>query len=306
MKISVIICTYNRRFLLIKLLRSLINQTLSSNNFEIIVINNGSDDLIQKEIENFKKQTSTNIRYYKESILGLSHARNAGLNLASYDIVAFIDDDAVADKFWLAELIKTYSTEEIIAVGGNILPIETFEQDIEIPSDLYLFLVPFKYKSNTIVHSLFGGNMSFRKSVFIKSGKFLISLGRSGNCRMAGEENHLFNIIKARHLGKVIYNPKAIVYHPAYCKYEENYQNRFCGGISSSLIYKETKGVRKYKDLLKSAINLCFHYLKYLLISKNDNRKLNSLRLKMIYYETYFIALLFGKDIMCINCKFKE
>ena len=57
-----------------------------------------------------------------EKNLGLSESRNKGIKGAKGDIIAFFDDDAVADVDWLKELERMYMEYDAIAVGGKLLP----------------------------------------------------------------------------------------------------------------------------------------------------------------------------------------
>jgi len=57
-----------------------------------------------------------------EKNLGLSESRNKGIKEAKGDVIAFFDDDAVADEDWVGELLKVYKERDAIAAGGVLLP----------------------------------------------------------------------------------------------------------------------------------------------------------------------------------------
>lgn len=112
--VSAVICTYNRAKYLDRCIESLKNQNYT--NFEIIVVNGPSTDetdFVLKKYPEIKliRQTKLN---------GLSFARNLGIEASKGDIVAFIDDDAVADTNWIQFLVEGYKDESVGGVGGLV------------------------------------------------------------------------------------------------------------------------------------------------------------------------------------------
>lgn len=111
--VSVLICTYNRADYLKKCLDSMLDQTYDT--FEVIVVNGPSTD---KTEDLLKKYTFKHIQQKNKS--GLSAARNLGIREAKGEIIAFIDDDAIADKNWIKSHVKRYNDETVGGVGGTI------------------------------------------------------------------------------------------------------------------------------------------------------------------------------------------
>ena len=118
MGLTAVICTRNRTDQLQRALLSLINQTLPPN--EIIVVDNAPTDnatrlLVTKQYPD--------VRYVHEPAAGLDFARNRALGESSQDIIAFLDDDAVADKNWSQSIIDVFKKNpEVGACTGRILP----------------------------------------------------------------------------------------------------------------------------------------------------------------------------------------
>lgn len=89
MKFTVIITTNNRPDLFKRAIRSLFKQTVKPN--QIIVIEDGGDNSVESWL---KTNYGNEIEFYRHTKnLGLSNARNSGIKLAEYDLIAFLDDD---------------------------------------------------------------------------------------------------------------------------------------------------------------------------------------------------------------------
>jgi len=138
---------------------------------------------------------------------GLSAARNCGIRNCNCDIVTFIDDDAVADKNWLYEIVETFKDKNIVVVGGQVKPIFSGKRIKES----FNWLVGCTDKMNT---RPIGCNMAIRKEILEEVGVFNENLGRVKNRLLIGEETDLFlRIKKYKPKAKVIFNPRAVVYH---------------------------------------------------------------------------------------------
>ena len=115
-RMSVVICTYNGSATLRDCLEGVL--TLHYPDYEVIVISDGSTDGsadLAREYEG--------VRVIETPNRGLSSARNTGLEDASGEIIAYIDDDAIPDPDWLTHLAQAFASGPFAAVGGpNVLP----------------------------------------------------------------------------------------------------------------------------------------------------------------------------------------
>jgi glycosyltransferase involved in cell wall biosynthesis/GT2 family glycosyltransferase len=112
--VSVVISTCNRAASLRQTLCALRWQTFDA--FEVIVVNGPSTDQTEAVLADFHGQ----IRVTHCPEQNLSRSRNIGIGLAGGAIIAFLDDDAVPDPRWLAELLAGYDSGRVGGVGGIV------------------------------------------------------------------------------------------------------------------------------------------------------------------------------------------
>jgi len=102
-KISVIIPVHNGERTLRLCLESVMNQGYK--NYEIIIVDNNSDDRTKNIIDEFRKKDVL-VKYVFEKKIGRGNARNSGIRLAKGEIIVMTDSDCVVPKDWIEELIK--------------------------------------------------------------------------------------------------------------------------------------------------------------------------------------------------------
>lgn len=110
-RVSVVINTCDRGAYLGDTLDGLMRQTYD--NFEVIVVNGPSVDDTEKVAKRY------GVRYFTAPF-NLSVSRNIGIKKAAGEIVAFIDDDAVPDVHWIADIVGAYDDPAVGAVGGRV------------------------------------------------------------------------------------------------------------------------------------------------------------------------------------------
>lgn len=148
---------------------------------------------------------------------GLSGARNSGVAIAQGDIIAFMDEDALAAPDWLAQLEQIYADPQVMGVGGAIRPSWEGEQPKWFPEE-FEWVVGCTYRgmpdTQAPVRNLIGCNMSFRKSICDHNGDFRDGIGRVGTLPMGCEETEYCIRANQRWPQKtLIYNPEARVLH---------------------------------------------------------------------------------------------
>jgi len=235
-KISVIIPTYNRRQFLEKVLYSLFNQTQQKEDYEIIVVDDGSTDDTSLFLNSLK--TPCRFRFVRQENVGLSAARNHGAALAEGKILLFLDDDIVASCELLKEHLLSHSSgEEKIAVIGCI---KTDEKILNEPLASF-FEYSFRHEYQRMAmypetlnsNDVRGGNLSVRKDIFLALGMFDENFGRIAN------EDGEFAYRLERGGGKFIFNPKAIGYHLYQKGFKESITKAHSQGRAAVLMHKK-------------------------------------------------------------------
>ncbi len=117
-KLSVVIPTFNRRSVLERSLSALLDQDLPAEDFEIIVVDDGSTDDTSELLRGWKAHCA--FRSLQSPHRGASSARNLGIQAASGDLILFLDDDLIGAKDLLRQHCASHSLSEVRIVNGRI------------------------------------------------------------------------------------------------------------------------------------------------------------------------------------------
>lgn len=212
MKVSVVICTYSLDTYesFIEAVESVYNQTYKD--VELIVVVDGNRPLYDRIEDSYGSLTVL----LNDENVGLSQSRNRGVEHASGGIIAFLDDDAVADEQWIEELVSIYKNHDATAVGGRMVGEWVAGKPSFLPEEFY-WLVGVTHRGfaeeGQEVRNTFGSNISFRQEVFEEIGGFNPELGRRGSLNIQAEET-IFCVQMREQFGHgVVYNPDAVVAH---------------------------------------------------------------------------------------------
>ncbi len=223
MKISVILCTYNRCRELPTALQSVAaSQFPDPVEWEVIVVDNNSNDDTRAVVEDVSRRYPGLFRYVFESRAGKSFALNTGIREALGEIIAFVDDDLTVDPTWLHNLTLPLRSAEWAGVGGRTLPATAFTAPQWLGfsepynmGGILCALFDLGNEPQELKRAPYGANMAFRRAMFQKYGGFRTDLGPSpdrdvprpnedtefGRRLMAGGE-------------RIQYAPTAVAYHP--------------------------------------------------------------------------------------------
>jgi glycosyltransferase involved in cell wall biosynthesis len=222
--VAVIISTAGREEQLEHCIRSLLAQRRAE--LEVVVVDNRpATGETLRTVEPIMAEDSR-VRYVAEPRVGLSVARNRGISETDAELVAFTDDDVVADEGWLEWLTAPFAESDVTVACGMVLPLELeteaqkrFEQYAGFSKGMERrsydagsgpiagrLLYPFV---NGVIGV--GNNMAFRRAEIIATGGFDTALG-AGSAAGSCEETWAFSKAILRG-GRIVYEPRALCWH---------------------------------------------------------------------------------------------
>jgi GT2 family glycosyltransferase len=148
---------------------------------------------------------------------GLSGGRNTGTELAWGELVAYLDDDAVAAPDWLEHLTVPFADPAVVAVGGWAEPAWDTAAPAWFPAE-FAWVVGCSHeglpRSRAAVRNVIGCNMSFRRRAVLDAGGFDTGLGRTADRPLGCEETELcIRIHQLDPTSVVVLEPRARVVH---------------------------------------------------------------------------------------------
>jgi GT2 family glycosyltransferase len=222
-EIAVIVATCNRPNDLDACLRSLLSQTHPAT--QIVVVDDApGGDLTPAVVAGLR--SSGPLLYVEGDRRGLGAAHNRGLEFVDAPLVAFTDDDVVADSRWLERIVETFSADEQVGcVTGMIRPLE-LRTPVQIMLEGYAGFNKgtvrrvFDLAENRPDDPLYpfatgklgsGANMAFRRTALREMGGFDSALGAGTRARSGDDLDAFFEVILNGH--RLVYEPTAIVHH---------------------------------------------------------------------------------------------
>ena len=247
--ISVVFPTRNRADLLSSAIHSLLPQTLGSDYFETLIVDNGSTDHTAEVVGRLANQIP-NLRYIYAAEPGLHVGRHRGVREAKGDILVFADDDIEATPTWLESYRHLFDDPQVAMAGGNNFPLF-----IQPPPDWLMCLWERSMQGGgrslpalSILdlkgglralspYQVWGCNFAIRKSVLLQAGGFHPDGMPKELIRFRGDgETHVSRYVVESGL-KCVFHPGASVYHkvtPERMTHDYFRQRGYNQGVSDS------------------------------------------------------------------------
>lgn len=291
--LTIVICTYNRAHILPEALESLLRQTVSPEDYYLLIIDNNSTDNTQEVLIPFKERFPY-MRIVMEYNQGLSHARNRALKECQTEWLAFLDDDAKAHPDWVETILKTIEKGDFDGFGGPYYAWHHYGPAPRwLPEDFGTYESPQGYgllEENTYIP---GGNSVLRCDAARSVGTFSTELGMNGDHCGYGEETQFFERMRTAGY-RMGYVPQMKIDH---CVLPYKYTLRW--QIRSAFEYGKAgahfpQNIRPFMPLrcLWHCIKAIFHIL-YSIIKNTNNDPLRRILFKNSRQIIYDFGLLY-------------
>jgi len=199
--ISAVICCYNSSAVIQETLEHLKNQVFTYEKWEVIVVDNNSDDgtaEVARKAWALHAPENVDFRVVSEPKPGLSNARLKGVAEARYEVISFIDDDNHVPPGWIAYQARIFDRREIGILGCTAVPRMDGPAPEWYPQHQHAFATGRLYEGDLVnitdLGTVYGAGMCIRKEIFTRlqeNGWSPLLSGRKGNSQSGGEDAEL-------------------------------------------------------------------------------------------------------------------
>ena len=251
-KISVVVPTYNRSALLGLCLAALEKQSLEVEKFEVIVVDDGSNDSTVDLLKSCEGSCRTSLTWHQQPHAGPSAARNRGLEYARGNWIAFTDDDCIPDPHWLADLVAAIPADRKCGgIGGPVRRVRDNLVGRYIDRELLMT----SWIENGLVEYLITANAFVRAEALREIGGFSNDLGRTArkDFGLGGGEDADMGYRLRRAGYYLIMIEGGVIYHHHHDSLKEFYTMCWRHGYGAGLLSGHATEVRT-QDLRKFAV----------------------------------------------------
>ena len=197
MRATIQLCTYNRAALLERVLDACFEQTFDPNDYEVVLVNDGSTDDTLAVIERARARATCRFEVINQVNSGLAKGRNAGIARATGERIIFIDDDVLPLPNFVEEHLRSHDRTPQAIVRGGAINVESFDV---LPVPIW-----------SIKH--YSGNFFWTTNVSVPLATIRAIGGFNENFSEYGWEDIDVGL-RLRFGGvRAVFNPRALVYH---------------------------------------------------------------------------------------------
>jgi glycosyltransferase involved in cell wall biosynthesis len=197
MRATIQFCTYNRAILLERVLDACFEQTVPDDQYEVVVVNDGSVDDTSEVLHRMAPRARCAFEIIEQPNGGLANARNAGIARARGERIIFIDDDVLVLPNFVAEHLHTAQTHPANVVRGGAIAVESFD---DLPPPVW-----------SLKH--YSGNFFWTTNVSVPLATLRAIGGFNETFSEYGWEDIDVGLRLRREGVRATFNPKALVYH---------------------------------------------------------------------------------------------
>lgn len=293
--ISVIIPTLNSGDTIQNTLNSIFSNGFPRELFEVIVVDNGSQDRTEEIVRKFP------VRFYKCLKRGQGPARNLGIRESKGDIICFTDSDIIVPKGWLKKISDFLETRpDVDGVGGIVLsPIQGHKNNIQrLVGEIYVQHQGFpsnlaKTRYLDYKGSLYSANCAYRKETLEACDGFDESLWNHYYYHDSCDIDLSWRLVK---MGKrLMFNPDIKVYHWAPWSLQGIFRQQFGWGVVYTMIKKKYGWqARVFRDKVWPYYDFLSCLLRSLALASFSSLQKGFLRI--FYVTSFYLGRIFGYE----------
>lgn len=183
------------------------------------MVDNSPNGALRADVESMFDTFNGKLSYHAEPKRGKSFALNHGIAKAKGDILAFTDDDIIAEEHWLTTLDVKFERYGCDGIGGRVLPVYPKETPQWVKDNAVKLaggVVIYDYGKEDFIltdahYAFIGANYAFKREIFHECGSFRTDLG-PGTATMGEDTEFVERLLK---LGKKLYYcGEALIWHP--------------------------------------------------------------------------------------------
>jgi cellulose synthase/poly-beta-1,6-N-acetylglucosamine synthase-like glycosyltransferase len=262
---SIVIPTYQRLPQLTALLQAISQLDYPKAQFEVIVVDDGSETFPDSLIDQFRAKLD--VQLLKQNHAGPAAARNYGAGKARNQFVAFTDDDCTPAPDWLHKLAKHLSDDGNHAIGGQIingLPDNIYSSSSQLLID---YLYAYYNQNQDSPHFFSSNNLTFPTELFLKVGGFNTTFPIA-----AGEDRELCDRW-VRTGYRLVYIPEVVVYHHHRLNLRTFWLQHFGYG-KGAFYYRRVLAAKNYKPKPFEPLSFYWNLLCYPISNSHIKRSL--------------------------------